>query len=90
MISYRRAALLGLTVPLSAIMTAVLGLWPEQEEVKQQGGGTRAQRAKHRAKKEPAQYDWATERELQRYYQVMEDDLVAAALGLIFSGALDG
>lgn len=31
-ISARRAALLGLTVPLSAIMNAVLGLWPEPEE----------------------------------------------------------
>ena len=29
MISARRAAALGLTVPLSAIMNAVLGLWPE-------------------------------------------------------------
>ena len=32
MISARRAALLGLTVPLSPIMVAVLGLWPELEE----------------------------------------------------------
>lgn len=32
MISARRAALLGLTVPLSAIMVAVLGLWPEADE----------------------------------------------------------
>lgn len=32
MISARRAALLGLTVPLTAIMIAVLGLWPEPEE----------------------------------------------------------
>lgn len=32
MISARRAALLGLTVPLSPIMVAVLGLWPEAED----------------------------------------------------------
>lgn len=32
MISARRAAALGLTVPLSAIMNAVLGLWPEPAE----------------------------------------------------------
>lgn len=32
MISARRAAALGLTAPLSAIMVAVLGLWPEAEE----------------------------------------------------------
>ena len=32
MISARRAAALGLTVPLSAIMNAVLGLWPEPED----------------------------------------------------------
>lgn len=32
MISARRAALLGLTVPLSPIMIAVLGLWPEPED----------------------------------------------------------
>jgi len=32
MISARRAALLGLTTPLSAIMLAVLGLWPESED----------------------------------------------------------
>lgn len=32
MISARRAALLGMTVPLSAIMLAVLGLWPEEDE----------------------------------------------------------
>lgn len=32
MISARRAASLGLWVPLSAIMSAVLGLWPEPEE----------------------------------------------------------
>lgn len=31
-ISARRAASLGLWVPLSAIMSAVLGLWPEPEE----------------------------------------------------------
>lgn len=31
-ISARRAALLGLTVPLSAVMTAVLGLWPEEDD----------------------------------------------------------
>lgn len=31
MISTRAAALLGLTVPLSPIMVAVLGLWPEVE-----------------------------------------------------------
>ncbi len=32
MISVRRAALLGLTTPLTAIMVAVLGLWPEPQE----------------------------------------------------------
>jgi hypothetical protein len=32
MISTRRAALLGLSTPLSLIMVAVLGLWPEEEE----------------------------------------------------------
>lgn len=32
MISARRAALLGLTEPLSAIMIAVLGLWPQEDE----------------------------------------------------------
>lgn len=32
MIQARRAALLGLTVPLSPIMAAVLGLWPEPED----------------------------------------------------------
>lgn len=32
MISARRAALLGLTTPLTAIMVAVLGLWPEDDE----------------------------------------------------------
>lgn len=32
MISARRAALLGLDAPLSPIMLAVLGLWPEQED----------------------------------------------------------
>jgi hypothetical protein len=31
-ISARRAALLGLTTPLTAIMIALLGLWPEQED----------------------------------------------------------
>lgn len=31
MISPRRAALLGLDAPLSPIMAAVLGLWPEEE-----------------------------------------------------------
>lgn len=31
MISTRRAALLGLAVPLSSIMVAVLGLWPEDD-----------------------------------------------------------
>ena len=33
MISARRAALLGLDAPLSPIMAAVLGLWPEQDAV---------------------------------------------------------
>lgn len=32
MMSARRAALLGLNAPLSAIMIAVLGLWPERED----------------------------------------------------------
>ena len=32
MISARRAALLGLTTPLTAIMVAVLGLWPELDD----------------------------------------------------------
>ena len=32
MISARRAAALGLTAPLSAIMIALLGLWPEQDD----------------------------------------------------------
>ena len=32
MITARRAALLGLTTPLSAIMIALLGLWPEQDD----------------------------------------------------------
>lgn len=32
MISARRAALQGLKVPLTAIMIAVLGLWPEPED----------------------------------------------------------
>lgn len=32
MISVRRAALLGLDAPLSPIMAAVLGLWPEEDE----------------------------------------------------------
>ncbi len=32
MISVRRAALLGLDAPLSPIMAAVLGLWPEPDE----------------------------------------------------------
>ena len=32
MISFRRAALLGLNAPLSAIMLAVLGLWPRQDD----------------------------------------------------------
>ena len=32
MISARRAALLGLSVPLSAIMLAVLGLWPWSDD----------------------------------------------------------
>ena len=31
MLSARRVALQGLTVPLTPIMTAVLGLWPEEE-----------------------------------------------------------
>ena len=31
MLSARRIALQGLTVPLTPIMTAVLGLWPEEE-----------------------------------------------------------
>lgn len=39
MISARRAALLGLKVPLSAIMLAVLGLWPEPEDEPSHGGG---------------------------------------------------
>lgn len=30
--SPRRAALLGLNAPVSAVMLAVLGLWPEDEE----------------------------------------------------------
>lgn len=32
MITARRAAALGLTAPLSAIMIALLGLWPEQDD----------------------------------------------------------
>ena len=32
MISFRRAALLGLDAPLSAIMLAVLGLWPRADD----------------------------------------------------------
>ena len=32
MISRRQAALLGLTTPLTAIMIALLGIWPEQED----------------------------------------------------------
>lgn len=68
MISARRAALLGLTVPLSAIMTAVLGLWPEPEDEDDTppqfdigsgiglGGGGKPVR-KTLAKKRPAQED---------------------------------
>ena len=32
MITARRAALLGLTTPLTAIMVALLGLWPEADD----------------------------------------------------------
>lgn len=32
MISFRRAALLGLNAPLSAIMLAVLGIWPRPDD----------------------------------------------------------
>lgn len=50
MISYRKAALLGLTAPLSAIMIAVIGLWPEPDEpiIQPQpvflGGGSKGRR----------------------------------------------
>lgn len=61
MISARRAALLGLTVPLSAIMLAVLGLWPEPEDddvfpafpppADPRGGGSRRKKAEPRKPK---------------------------------------
>jgi hypothetical protein len=57
MISTRRAALLGLLVPLTPIMAALLGLWPEQEEVPPvaAGGGANARPApKSLAKPRPA------------------------------------
>jgi hypothetical protein len=43
-ISARRAALLGLGAPLSVIMAAVLGLWPEEDQAPPvaAGGGVSA------------------------------------------------
>lgn len=69
-ISARRAALLGLTVPLSAIMNAILGLWPEPEEEDDEdvedstadalGGGSGQPAAAHKTAKrdDPEEDKW--------------------------------
>lgn len=84
MISARRAAALGLTVPLSAIMIAVLGLWPEQveDEIKVQPSHTGAPDG---PPSKPPMPNWERERHA---IQVLDDEMTLL-LGLIASGALE-
>lgn len=87
MISPRRAALLGLTTPLNAIMIAVLGLWPETSSpvvVEQEpwaGGADSGPRA-------PSRPDWELERSRAGREKQLEDEL-SIALGIIMSGVLE-
>lgn len=81
MISVRRAALLGLDAPLSPIMAAVLGLWPEADEPDSghvifwaTGGGSRPSRRPARmdlSGLEAALIEQAMERDMREAQEVI-------------------